>query len=85
MNLVRAAPVNENGQFIGYRISPGQDRALFNKFGLQNGDVVTAVNGITLDNPLKGFKVLEQVANATQLNLQVKRRGEVMDLQFYIE
>jgi general secretion pathway protein C len=85
MNLIRAAPVNENGQFIGYRISPGQDQALFDKFGLQHGDIVTAVNGITLDNPLKGFKVLEQVANARQLSLQVNRSGRVMDLQFAIE
>lgn len=85
MNLIRAAPVNENGQFTGYRISPGQDQTLFDKFGLQHGDIVTAVNGITLDNPLKGFKVLEQIANAMQLSLQIKRNGQLTNLQFNIE
>lgn len=85
MNLLRAAPVQENGEFIGYRISPAQDRALFDKFGLEKGDIVTAVNGIALDNPLKGFKVLEEVANADQLSLQVNRSGQVMNLQFQIQ
>lgn len=85
MNLLRAAPVQENGQFIGYRISPAQDRALFEKFGLEKGDIITAVNGITLDNPLKGFKVLEEIAHANQLSLQVNRSGQVMNLQFQIQ
>lgn len=83
--LVRAVPANENGQFIGYKISQGKEPALFDKFGLQAGDVVTGVNGIALDSPLKGLTIIQQLAGASQLNLQLKRQNEPVNLYFNIE
>ncbi|OUD15045.1 type II secretion system protein GspC [Thioflexithrix psekupsensis] len=85
IRLIQVAPAQENGQFLGYRLSPGQDRSLFEKFGLETGDIITAVNDIVLDSPLKGFKLLEQMATASQLNLQINRNGQIIALNFAMQ
>jgi general secretion pathway protein C len=85
IRLIQAAPAQENGQFLGYRLSPGQDRSLFEKFGLETGDIITAVNDVVLDSPLKGFKLLEQMATAPQLNLQINRNGQIIALHFSVQ
>ena len=75
MDLVRAYPVRENGKLIGYKVRPGRDRQLLQKFGLRSGDVVTAVNGVPLDNPLKGLEIMRDLTTATQVSLDIKRGG----------
>jgi general secretion pathway protein C len=85
MNLVRAQPVREGGRLIGYRIRPGKDRRLLRKFGLRSGDVVTGVNGISLDNPIKGLEIMKNLTSATQVTVDIKRRGVTQSLSFQID
>lgn len=80
--LGQAEPVREGDKFLGFRLQPGNDPALFGQFGLEPGDVITAVNGVTLDNPAKGFAVLQNLTTATQLQVEVNRNGEAKTLAF---
>lgn len=75
MNLVRLTPVTSGSQTIGYRITPGADRTLLARFGLRSGDVVTAVNGLAVDNPSGGLDIIQKLASAEQLVLQIERDG----------
>ena len=50
-NLLQGEPYWENGRMIGYRLRPGRDPGVLEKFGIQPGDVVTAVNGVSLTDP----------------------------------
>lgn len=75
MNTVRAEPYRQGGELKGYRIFPGKDKELFNQIGLQPGDVVVAINGIALDSPLKGLEVMQNVTDATEVNMEVIRNG----------
>lgn len=80
--LIRIQPVNQPGssQIQGYRVYPGKDRALFNRVGLRSGDLVTAVNGQSLQDPAQGFKILSDLTNASQISLEINRRGQTQNL-----
>jgi general secretion pathway protein C len=85
MGLVRADPFNRDGRLIGWRIRPGRDRQLLQQFGLQSGDVVTAVNGVQIDNPIKALEVLRDLSSASQISLNIERNGAPQSLVFQIE
>jgi general secretion pathway protein C len=82
IDLVRPVPHQEGSQFIGFRLYPGNRRELFNQFGLRPGDLVTEVNGVTLDNAAKGIEVLNQLKEAQQINLRIRRGRQEIDLNF---
>jgi general secretion pathway protein C len=73
---IQPAPnVSGNGQ-MGYRIFPGRDRAVFNGAGLRAGDVVTAINGVQLDDPAKSLQLLSDLSQANAVTLTIDRGGE---------
>jgi len=84
MRLVRIFPVSESGKFIGYRLKPGHDKNIMSQFGLESGDIVTAVNDVTLDSPLKGLGLIQQLATADRVDLQVLRDDQALSLSFAI-
>jgi len=87
MDLVRAEPVMDegSGQLKGYRLGPGRDRALLSRFGLRPGDVVTSVNGVPLDNPVKALEILRDLAGASQVSLEVERNGVSQSFAFQVD
>ena len=57
-DVMRVAPHVQEGQVVGFRLTPGRDRAAFEALGLQSGDVVTDINGTVLDDPSQGLQVV---------------------------
>lgn len=84
LRLLRIAPAYDKGEFLGYRIRAGQDKTLMEKFNLQNGDILTEINGVTLDSPLKGLSMMQELAQAKRLELQLLRDERVIFLAFDI-
>ncbi|THB70174.1 MAG: type II secretion system protein GspC [Gammaproteobacteria bacterium] len=70
--VVRISPISRGKKFLGFRVSPGKNRNIFKSLGLKVGDIVTAVDGVQLDSPQKGFQVIEKLASASSINLTVK-------------
>ncbi|RKZ75883.1 MAG: type II secretion system protein GspC [Gammaproteobacteria bacterium] len=85
MKLVRLFPVNQGGRFVGYRLKPGKDTTLLSQFDLQSGDILTGINGVKMDSPLKGLGVVQQLATANRIDLEVLRHGRVVSLSFAVE
>ncbi len=73
--LLRAQPVFSNGTQRGYRIYPGRDRQQFTRLGLQPGDLVTSINGSTLDDPNRGGEILSTLTASTSATVVVERNG----------
>lgn len=82
--LAQAVPYVQNGQFMGFRLRPGKDRELLVQLGLRAGDVITAVNGSRLDDPVKGLGFLQQLVNADQVDVQVMRNGKEIPFTFIL-
>lgn len=73
---LRIQPQRRSGKLVGYRIYPGSDRSLFQKAGLKPGELVTAINGQSLDNPSESLKLLGDLAQASSVSITLERGGQ---------
>lgn len=74
--LLRVVPIQQGEEFKGFRVMAGSQTHLLERLGFQRGDIVTAVNGVQLDNPIKGLEAMRQITEAqTALEITVMRNG----------
>lgn len=85
MGLINVRPYQKDGQLVGYRLRPGKDRALLRRFGLRSGDIVTSVNGVPMNNPVKALEVLRDLSTATQISVDVLRNGSPQSFTFQVQ
>ena len=83
-DVVGMSIYRENGQVVGYKIRPGRNAEMFHSLGLQADDIVTAVNGMPLDNPGKVMEIYKNMSNATSANLEIRRGGSVINLDIVL-
>jgi general secretion pathway protein C len=76
LDVMRAMPVMENGKLSGYRVFPVGNSDAFAKLGLQAGDIVTAVNGMPLDNPAQSMNILNNLKTSEQISITFTRNGQ---------
>ena len=84
-NFIRVQPVEAGGgRQVGYRIYPGPNRAAFQASGLHPGDLVTAVNGVPLNNPAQTLQLLSQLSQAQSVSLSIQRgnQSQTVNLSF---
>lgn len=74
-DLVHIEAAQDGNRFRGYRLQPGRDPGFLARYGLRPGDVVTRINGVTLDNPTKGVEAMRQLSEAPMIDLEVERNG----------
>src|SRR5690606_8049414 len=60
----------------GFRIRPGSDPKTFAAMGLLTDDVVTAINGVPVNDPQKALELYNQMRTATEATLTIRRGGE---------
>lgn len=78
LNSARLVPESQGGKTIGFKIYGITSGSLFEKIKLENGDVITSVNGINLEDPAQGFKIYEALQDESTITLQIKRTGALM-------
>ncbi len=78
--VVRISAVREGGVLRGYRIAPGSDTAQFTRLGFQAGDIVTGINGISLDDPTQAMRVYQSMRTASEAVFEVQRAGQPVSL-----
>lgn len=78
---LRAFVVREQGEFAGYRVLPGRNRALYQTLGLRPGDVITAVNGEPVQEAGGADAFLQQLTRSTNPSVTVRRGPETLQLQ----
>lgn len=72
----RVVPSFRDGRAQGFKIFAIQPGSLYEKLGLQSGDVVRRINGMTLDNPEKALEVYTQLREAHLIRLELERQGQ---------
>lgn len=82
LRLVRLNPAEKDGKLIGVRLDHGVDQEFLGRFGLQPGDVVTWLNGETLDSYEKGMKVLRDLSSAQSMHFKVLRGENSLDFTY---
>jgi general secretion pathway protein C len=83
---ISSANDENTGQFVGYKVKPnGSSSALFDELGLVEGDVITTINEISLDNPNKATQAFQKLVSASQLEMTVLRSGTEINLVHNLE
>lgn len=78
-------PRLEDGDFVGFEIvSLYPDDPRFARLDLQPGDVVTRVNGQSIERPEHALSVWTSLRVASQLLVEYRHEGEPRELRFEI-
>ncbi|MGL5007313.1 MAG: type II secretion system protein GspC [Plesiomonas sp.] len=80
LNYIRLSPIRKEKTLVGYRVSPGANRALFDSFGLKDQDIAVALNGLDLTDDQQAMQVMQQLATLTSITLTVQRAGMRYDI-----
>jgi len=80
LEIIRPSPVSERGQLTGFRVTPGQNEALFRQTGLQAGDIVTDINGTPLNSNSSSLQAMQGLMNSASADLTVLRSGQTTSL-----
>jgi general secretion pathway protein C len=78
--VLRIAPAQNNGQLVGYKVSPGRDREQFAQLGFKANDIVTSINGIALDEPSKALQVYKLMRTAKEASFTVERDSQLVEV-----
>ncbi|HEX4153369.1 MAG TPA: type II secretion system protein GspC [Steroidobacteraceae bacterium] len=84
--VMRTVPSYDSaaGKLRGFRAYPGRNRAIFNKLGLQPGDLVTAINGQALDDPQHSQEVFDTIQSSNTVAVTVERGGQKQEITLNI-
>jgi len=77
--LARAArivPEMKDGKSAGFRLFSVKADGPFAKIGLQNGDVITAINGLEMTSPDQALAVYTKLKTANHLSVGLERNGQ---------
>lgn len=81
LEVIRPSPVSEKGQLAGFRVTPGQNEALFRQTGLQAGDVVTGINGTPLNSNSSSLQAMQGLMTSASAELTVLRAGQTTSVR----
>jgi general secretion pathway protein C len=83
--VVNITAVREGDALLGYRVSPGKDQEQFTQLGFKTGDLVTAVNGISLDNPANTMTLYNNLRNAGEVVFELQREDQQISLSVNLD
>lgn len=75
-----AVPVQEDGRLVGVRLRATGDSTLLSRIGLRGSDVVTAVNGVPLNDYGRANEVMNQLRSGSDFQVTVLRNGQEQQL-----
>jgi len=84
LTQARALPYMENGKTAGFRISEIVPGSIFEKIGLQNGDVIQRVNAQDMDDPGKFFQLYQGLKEERNITIDLMRAGQRQTLTYEI-
>lgn len=84
-DYIRVSQAMQDGELIGYRLSPGKDPALFKQMGLKNNDLAVSINGYQLNDLQQAMSAMNELRNSTDANITIERDGQQIDVQFSLQ
>ena len=81
----RAVPYMEGAQVKGFTLSQIVPDSVYSKLGLKNGDVISSINGIELNDAAKAIQTLNSLRSETKIELTTIRDGQPVVLKVNIQ
>ena len=82
---IRAVPHFEGGQSVGFRLFAIRRGSLFDRIGLKNGDIIRSVNGNEMNDPSKAVSLLQELRDASNLDVDITRNQQPQKLTYSIQ
>ncbi len=80
----RIVPEMREGKAAGFRLYSVRPDGPFAKIGMQNGDVISAINGLEITSPEKALEVYAKLKSASHLSLGLERNGQRIQKDYSI-
>ncbi len=80
----RIVPSFKNGKANGFKMFSIKQGSIYWKIGLQNGDVIQKINGYEMNSVDRGLEIYSKLRDATNLIIELQRRGEGKTLNYAI-
>jgi general secretion pathway protein C len=84
LTQARALPFMEQGKTVGFKITEIVPGSIYEKIGLQNGDVIQKVNSQDVDDPAKFFALYQGLRNERSISIDLLRGGAHQTLTYDI-
>ena len=85
MQSGRILPNIVNDAISGFKVYGIRKTSLWGKIGVQNGDIVNSVNGISFTGPESAWQAFSKLSGTDHLTVNISRRGSEMNLDLNIQ
>jgi general secretion pathway protein C len=81
----KASPHMVDGVLKGWKLDRIRKNSVYEKAGVQNGDVVEEINGIMLSDAAQAVKTLNGLRNESEIEIRLNRSGKPMNVIFRVK
>lgn len=81
----RIFPVRDGERVVGMRLMGIRPGSALGLLGMQNGDVLTSINGFEMNDPQKMLEAYSKLMRADHLTATVTRGGRPVNIEFHIK
>jgi general secretion pathway protein C len=81
----RGMPYVVQGQPRGFRLMSLAPGSMLQKIGLQAGDVIQKVNGLSINSPAEALQAFQQLQNESTVRLELLRRNRSTTLTYEMQ
>jgi general secretion pathway protein C len=84
LSQIRAVPNIQHGAANGFRLSEIEPGSVFDQIGLEDGDLLTAVSGQPVGDPIKAISMLQTLGDQSSVTINVIRDGAPVQINYTI-
>ncbi len=81
----RIVPSFENGKPNGFKLFSIRPNSIFGRLGMQNGDVISKINGYDMSSPDKALEVYSKLKDSKEITVEMSRRGQKVTSGYTIQ
>ncbi|MBF0204488.1 MAG: PDZ domain-containing protein [Desulfamplus sp.] len=85
MNQVRVRPHFTGGNADGILLYGIKQNSMFKDMGIQNGDIIMGVDGTEIKSVEDAVSLYDRLKNSSDINMQIRRRGQVKEISYHVE
>lgn len=78
MMQVRIVPAFQDGKPQGFKLFSIRQGSVYEQLGLQNGDIIQRINGISLDSPQRALESYALLKQTRHLEVDIRRDGAAL-------
>ncbi len=80
----RLVPAFKDGNPEGFKLFSIRPDSLYSKIGIQNGDVITRINGLDMNDPAKALEVYTKLKDAPRIDVDIDRNGSPVRMTYNV-